>query len=322
MDATVDRSRRRLLAALAASTLLLSCHRLPTGRQPPWRIGLALGGGGIKGLAHVPMLETFDRLGIRPACLAGTSIGAVFGAMYAAGLSGKEIRRIVRDLLIGDGEGFGALFGKPRLLDWIQLFSLHLGDGGLLSSDGFIDWLKGVIPARRFEDLKIPLRIVAGDVNTSEQVVFASGGLFDAIRASIALPGIFPPVRLNGRFLVDGGVVNPVPFDVLRADCDVVVAIDVTGSGNPIDEEASFLEVIFQSFHVLETRIVHEKLASERPDIYIKPDLHGVRMLELYKAEEVFEQAGPAVRRLEQALSRFAKSRSRPGCAMSEGVPA
>ncbi len=317
MNATVDRSRRRFLAALAASALLLSCQRLPTGRRSPRRIGLALGGGGIKGLAHVPMLETFDRLGIRPACLAGTSIGAVFGAMYAAGLDGRRIRRIVRDLLIGDEEGFGALFGKPRLLGWMQLFSLHLGEGGLLSSDGFIEWLKGVVPARRFEDLKIPLRIVAADVNASEQVIFDSGDLFEAIRASIALPGIFPPVRLDGRFLVDGGVVNPVPFDVLRPECDVVVAIDVTGSGNPIDEEASFLEVIFQSFHVLETRIVHEKLANEQPDIYIKPDLYGVRMLELYKAEEVFEQAEPAVRRLEQALLRLTRERSRPGCVMA-----
>ena len=316
MDATVDRSRRRFLAVLAASALLLSCHRAPPGGPSPRRIGLALGGGGIKGLAHVPMLETFDRLGIRPACLAGTSIGAVFGAMYAAGLDGRWIRRIVRDLLIGDREGFGALFGKPRLLGWMQLFSLHLGEGGLLSSDGFIEWLKGVIPARRFEDLKIPLRIVAADVNASEQVVFESGDLFDAIRASIALPGIFPPVRLDGRFLVDGGVVNPVPFDLLPPECDLVVAVDVTGSGNPIDEEASFLEVIFQSFHVLETRIVHEKLANDRPDIYIKSDLHGVRMLELYRAEEVFAQAEP-VRRLEQALLRLTRERSRPGCVMA-----
>lgn len=306
-------SRREFLAFTAGS-LLFGCSR-----SDGWpRIGLALGGGGAKGLAHIPLLEAFDELGIRPHRIAGTSIGAIIGALYAGGKRGADIRALVEQFLMSsEPHGEETLFRLPRSLRWLDFLD-PAGSGGLLDSTDFIAFVGETLGVDSFRQLRIPLRVTTADLWSGAPVVLDSGPLLPALQASMALPGVFPPVEVNGRVLVDGGVADPLPYDLLLDDCDVVVAIDVSGDPNhDNDGLPSFLGVLFHSFHTMSGNILREKLRQRRPHIYIRPEIQGVRVLEFYKAEQVFEQARPARRELVRALERARGGLGvRPGCAL------
>jgi NTE family protein len=267
------------------------------------RIGIALGAGGAKGLAHIPMLETLDELGIKPHCIAGSSFGAVIGALYASGLSGRKIREFISGLIISENERWPEALLRKDVLKWIDFIDPEIGKGGLIGSDSFIHYLYKALNSTRLEELSIPLKIVAADLWKREQIVLDSGDLPSAIKASMALPGLFSPVLLNGRLLVDGGTINPVPYDLLLDECDVVVAIDVMGrSSYSAITTPSFFETIFNSIHVLQQGIVNEKLQRHRPHIYIKPDIVDVRVLDFFEAETIYRQAEPAREQLRREL--------------------
>lgn len=294
-------SRREFLAVTAAAVLASACKRVT--RKP--RIGLALGGGGAKGLAHIPMLEAFDQLELKPWRIAGTSIGAIIGALYAAGHSGAAIRTMV-DQLVGQRKPGGKdLFALPDSLRWLDFIDPTLSPGGLLSSDDFMKFLGEQLGVHKFSELKIPLQVVAADLWSGRPAVLESGRLLPALQASMALPGLFPPVKYQGRELIDGGVANPLPYDLLSADCDIVVAIDVSGDlKRPADDQLSFLNVLFHGFHIMIENLVAEKLKRVRPNIYIRPAITDVRVLEFYKAARVFSEAAPAQRQLLKSLKR------------------
>ena len=302
--------RLGLAAALVAAS---GC----TGRFGRPRVGLALGGGGAKGLAHILMLETLDELGIRPRVIAGTSIGAIIGAAYAAGLSGSQIRSQVEQFFAQDDGD--SLFSLPSSLRWLDFIDPTLASGGLLDSTDFIAWLGEVLPTRNFEALQIPLKVITADLMTGREVIMETGALLPAIQASMAVPGVFPPVRVNGYTLVDGGVANPLPYDRIQDECDIVIAIDVSGSRDThADDTLSSMGVLFQSFSVMSRNILVAKLSQERPSIYVRPDIRNVRILEFYKAREVFAQAQPAQLRFRQDLNRaMLLGRVRPGCTRS-----
>jgi len=293
---------RRSFLALAAGAALLAtgCER----RARP-RIGLALGGGGAKGLAHIPMLEALDELGVKPHLIAGASIGAIIGALYAAGRSGAWIRAQVEQFLIKQDPAAPSLIPLPQSLRWLDFIDPDFRTGGLLDSSDFIAYLGELMPARRFRDLDIDLKVVAADLWSGEQVVLDSGELLPAIQASMALPGVFTPVELGKRQLVDGGVANPLPYDLLFQACDLVIAIDVSGDRKLDGEsEPSFMGVLFHSFHTMSHNLLVEKLKQRQPDIYIRPDIQAVRVLEFYKAEQVFREAEPARKQLIKALRK------------------
>ncbi|TNF90142.1 MAG: patatin-like phospholipase family protein, partial [Gammaproteobacteria bacterium] len=214
-------NRRGFLKLGIATALLAGCDA--------WRargkIGLALGGGGARGLAHILMLEVFDELELRPHRIAGTSIGAVIGVMYASGMSAREIRQLVDRLTVSDDESWLSSLFEQDVGRWWDFIDLKLGSGGLIDTDGFARFLEQTIGVTHFDQLGIPLRIVATDFWEREQVIFRHGSLRPAIQASIAIPGLFSPLQHQGRVLVDGGLVNPVPYDLLFDDCDTVVAI-------------------------------------------------------------------------------------------------
>jgi len=313
MPALSKLSRRQFLAVTAASLLLGACGN---GRQP--RIGLALGGGGAKGLAHILMLEVFDELGLTPQRIAGTSIGAIIGALYAAGRSGREIRALIEQFLPPSDAGEQTLFALPKSLRWLE-FVDPSGRGGLLSSDDFIAFLGEQLGVQRFSELRIPLEVVAADLWSGDAVTLKSGNLLPALQASMALPGVFPPVTFKDRQLIDGGVANPLPYDLLGNDCDIVVAVDVSGDlQRDGDEQLTFLGVLFHSFHIMTANLVAEKLKRQRPDIFIRPEILDVRVLEFYKAHQVFADAAPARRQLLHALqTRSSRFAGRPGCSMA-----
>ena len=177
------------------------------------KIGLALGSGGARGWAHLGVLRRLNELGIRPGCIAGTSAGAIAAALYAS-----DSVETMEDL--------------ATHLDWKQVAQLFLEvnfpRSGLLTGKNVMRLLKSVIDVRAVSSLRIPYAAVATDLETEKEVVLRSGNLFDAIRASIGIPGIFTPSRINGHTLVDGGLVNPLPVSVCRAmGADFVIAVDV-----------------------------------------------------------------------------------------------
>jgi NTE family protein len=310
-------SRRHFLL-FAAGTLALACSACGRPGQSP-RIGLALGGGGAKGLAHIQMLEVLDELGVRPYRIAGTSIGAIIGGLYAAGMSGQDIRAQVEQFLVDEKQAQDKLFVLPKSLRWLDFIDPMLAAGGLLSSDDFISFLGEATPVRRFRDLKIPLQVVAAELQTGKAVILDSGELLPALQASMAVPGVFPPVQLGGRKLVDGGVANPLPFDLLMPDCDIVIAVDVSGNRELEEgEELSFVGVLLQSFHTMSNNLAAEKLRYQQPQIYVRPAISNVRVLEFYKARQVFEQSLPAKKQLRRDLKKALRSfTGRPGCSVA-----
>lgn len=306
---------RREFLLYSAAGLLLACGGCQGRRQEP-RIGLALGGGGAKGLAHILMLEALDKTGARPALIAGTSIGAIIGALYAAGLFGSDIRALIEQFFVTPRKAGGSLFAMPKSLRWLDFIDPALSGGGLLDSSDFIEYLGEVLPVRDFGKLKIPLRVVAAELSTGRQVVIDAGDLLPALQASMAVPGVFPPVSWNGRLLVDGGVANPLPYDLLETDTDIVIAIDVSGERDSEDVESlTALGVLLQSFHNMGRNILLEKLKQKRPTLYIRPDIRNVQVLEFYKARQVFEQAHPAQQQLARELGvELRRWSARPGC--------
>lgn len=295
-------TRRQFMTALGCAALVPpACTRGPS-RD---RVGIALGGGGARGLAHVLMLEVLDELGIKPYRIAGTSIGAIIGLLYAAGRSGREIRELIDQLTVSENESwFEALTGDNGLR-WLDFLLPELRRGGLLNPEGFIEFLDETVGIKRFDQLQIPLQVVATDFWSRNQVVLDRGALMPAVQASMALPGLFAPVTIGDHLLVDGGLVNPVPYDLIQDACDLTIAIDVIGLRSKGDEPTpSYMEATFDAFQILQTTVLREKMRYRAPDIYIRPEIRDVRVLEFYKFESIFEQAQPHKDELKRQLEK------------------
>ena len=300
---SIDSSRRRFLGATlaAAAAPLVGAAAAPDTARPA--VCMALGSGGASGLAHVLMLGVLDDLGIRPRRLAGASIGAIIGVLYAAGLSAKEILGIIDSLTVSSDESwFDAVFAED-VARGAGFIDLTMQRGGIVEADAFVDFLREKTGHERFEDLDIPLQVVATDFWSREQIVFDSGDLWPAIRASMAVPGLFAPVEHEGRVLVDGGLVNPVPFDVFPDGCGITVAVDVLGQRTPQESSTpSYFDTSFNTFQIMQASIIKAKLELGRPDIFLRPDIRNIRMLDFYRFEEIFRQAEPERARLASEL--------------------
>lgn len=276
--------------------------RGPAGRPT---IGLALGGGGARGLAHLLVLEAFDELGVKPTIIAGTSIGAIFGAAYASGLSAREIRAQTEDVLTQRFSLLRDLFAA-RAAKLVQILNVFSARTALLDPDALLDLILPSRFAHDFADLEMPLKIVATDFYNQDQVVFASGALRPAVAASIALPAIFQPVMYEGRALLDGGLVNPLPFDLLAGEADIIVAIDVSGAPVPAEgrDHPTATEALFASPFIFEHTIIREKLKSQQPDIYVPAGTSHFQVLEFLRFREILAAATPAKDRLKAKLTR------------------
>jgi NTE family protein len=270
---------------------------------------LALGGGGARGLAHIAILEALDDLGVKPAFIAGTSIGAVIAAGYAAGLSAKQIRRYAVDLAHDRAEVMRRLM-RARAGKLSDLFGGGFGEVTRLDAEKLCaQFLPEAIPAD-FENLQIPLTVVASDLFRRREVVIDKGPLRRALAASFALPTIMRPVVVEDQVLVDGGATNPLPFDLLRGRADVIVAVDIAGP--PVEgrrEVPNALECLYATVLVMANAIIAEKLKHGAPDLLVQPNVGIFRTLDFLQASAILRAAEPAKAELKQRLGKLLNQR-------------
>jgi NTE family protein len=272
---------------------------------------LALGAGGARGLAHIAIFEALDELGLRPAAIAGSSIGAVAGALYAAGMTGKAIRRYVIDLahnraevwrrlMIARAGRFGDLFGGDP-------FAAMRLDAEKLAGQ----FLPDTLPAE-FGALKIPLAVVASDLHARREIAFTAGALRPALAASIALPTIMRPMVVDGRVLIDGGATNPLPFDLLRGRADVIVAVDI--SGPAVADRTTVpnaIDGIYATVLVMTTSIINEKLKHDAPDLLVQPNVGAFRTLDFFQASAILRAAEPVKAQVKARLAALLADQAR-----------
>jgi NTE family protein len=278
-------------------------------RKPKvWKIGLALGGGGARGLAHIQVLETLDELGIRPYRMAGTSIGAVMGSLYASGLSGREIRTLVHQWQTPRPEKRLGILDRRDLRRWAALLDPSFDRSGLFKGEKIIRFLSDFVKCTTFEELEIPLYVTAADYGDASEVVLKSGDLLSAVRASIAIPGVFTPVERDGSLLLDGGVVNPLPYNLLQDECDLVIAVDVGGVRHADEKHRpAFFDTVIGGFEIMEASMIRDRLKSNPPDIYLKPDIRNVGLLEFNKTEQIFHQSESIKDELRRTLKELTR---------------
>ncbi len=247
-------------------------------------LGLALGGGGVKGLGHIGLLKMLDQHGLRPDLIAGTSMGAIVAALYAHGLSGRDIEERVRAHIITRGERVRDIYGKrSKLMLWSRIFRLERNPGGLLAADGLFAHLFSELVDLNFEDLAMPLTVIATDFHTGEEYPIRSGPVLPAVRASIAVPGVFAPVRHQGRLLIDGGLVNNLPTSHVH-DSDFVIASNVITL--PVSDTPKTLEVIDGAINIMVTHVTRQALAQFPADILVQVDSNGIDAFDFLKIEE------------------------------------
>lgn len=297
-------------------------------RHRAGRIGLALGSGGARGCAHLGVIQALEEAGFSIACVAGTSMGALVGAVFASGR-------------------LDALREVARGMDWRQVLYYFAETpfrpkAGLIDGRRIVSFIRRYVTLEAIENLPIPFAACATDIMSGEEVVLDRGDIIDAVRASISIPGIFAPVHRAGRFLVDGGLVNPVPVQLARhLGADTVIAVDVNHMAEPLPPRRSpptrradavphasarrlpeaFLaglrgklhdlpwpprrrdkaslsvfDVIGNAIRILETQVTETRFKIEPPDLLIRPRLRDVAILDFHKADAIIAEGFAAAR--------------------------
>lgn len=241
-------------------------------------IGLALGGGFARGIAHIGVLKVLEEEGIPVRIIAGTSVGALIGASYCSGLSITELKEIARNTRF------------TSLARWT------VSRYGFASNDRMISFLTRILKVRTFEELRIPLGVTATDFNTGEAVVFHSGEIIDPVRASCAYPGMFLPVNIRGRYLVDGMLSHPVPAHPLREmGADRVLAVHLRGTWAGGGAPKNLFAVIGQSFAIAQDAMAAIWRAAA--DLVVEPDVAGFDYDDFKRADDLIRVGEVAMRK-------------------------
>ena len=239
------------------------------------KVGLALGAGAARGLAHIGVLEVLEREGIPIDMIAGSSIGALVGAVYAQGRSISQMK----SLAIEWGAKRVSLLADPALLKT-----------GLIRGRKIENALKSIIGDVEFGDLRMPFACVATDIDTGEEVVIREGAVWKAVRASSSVPVLLTLAKREGRYLVDGGLVNPVPVSVLKAmGADFIIVVNVLSANKNTKEakEPNIFSVIMKTISIYSYRIIESSLKGA--DVVIEPDTTNVAFLDFHRAEECIQ---------------------------------
>jgi NTE family protein len=278
---------------------------VPEIKVPAPRIALVLGGGAAKGFAHIGVIKALEAQGIQPDIIVGTSAGSLVGALYAAGNDGFALQRIALDL------------NESMFSDW------SLPARGFLKGEALQEFVNKTVQNRPLEKLNRTVAVVATDLQSGEAVAFQRGDTGMAVRASSAVPGVFQPVRINGRDYVDGGLVSPVPVKLARRlGADIVIASDISAkpSLRPIE---GTLDILLQTFTIMGNSIASEELAGA--DVVIKPDVSKLNSTDFQSRHLAIlegEQAGQAaIPQLRQKLAER-EARLRAAVAQQPSAPA
>ncbi|MCI0391149.1 MAG: patatin-like phospholipase family protein [Acidobacteria bacterium] len=248
-------------------------------------IGLALGGGMARGCAHVGVLRELEKNGIPIDLIAGVSVGSLIGGAYAAGLSPDQIEQMA------------------LTISWNDLGRVTISKLGFYNSERTEDYIRKHFPVTEFENTRLPFGAVATDIQSGRMVIFTEGSLPLAIRASCAMPIFYTPVVVNGRMMVDGGLVGHIPASVARLmGADIVVAVDVNSQHLPIPPPTHLFTVMSQALSVMGRSAVQYLYADA--DIVIRPQIEHVRPDDLSKAAELITAGEEAVRRVANKLKR------------------
>ena len=268
-------------------------------------VALALGGGGARGLAHIVVAEALDEMGIKPVAIAGTSIGALIGAGYASGMSGREMRRYAIHVAHNRTDAMRRMM-RARAGKLRSLFGGGLGDATRLDAERLCEQFLPESLPEDFSGLSIPLTVIASDLFLRREVVFSTGPLRRALAASISLPTIMRPVEVDGQVLVDGGATNPLPFEHLRGCADVVVAVDISGPISADKREVpNALECLYATVLVMTNSIISEKLRHGAPDLLLQPKVGSFRALGFLQASAILRAADPVKAEFKDKLTRL-----------------
>ncbi len=270
-------------------------------KQP--KIGLVLGGGGAKGLASIGVLNVLLSKKIPIHCVAGTSIGSLIGAYYAINLEVKTLEDLVN---------------KMNKKDFIKLIDLTSPKKSLIGGRKIKRFLKKIINKKYFSDTKIPLTIVATDLRTGKEIRLKKGKLIDAIMASISIPGIFPPYKINDRLLVDGGISNPTPIDVIdEMGADIIIAVDFTLPEKIKLRSPTIIDTVMRSFEILRGQTAKLRMLEVKRDfILIKPKLSTESKFIRYDLAKDFMKQGELAAKkilpkIQKALNKYFENKKK-----------
>jgi NTE family protein len=248
-------------------------------------VGLALGGGMARGCAHIGVLRELEKHDIPIDLIAGTSVGSLIGGAYAAGLSPDQIEKMA------------------LTITWNDLGRVTISKLGFYNSERTEEYVRKHFPVTEFEKARLPFGAVATDIQTGKMVIFTEGSLPLAIRASCAMPIFYTPVVVNGRMMVDGGLVGHIPASVARLmGADLVIAIDVNSQHLPIPPPTHLFSVMSQALSVMGRTAVQYLYADA--DIVIRPQIEQVRPDDLSKAADMITAGEEAARRVIDKIKR------------------
>jgi len=266
-------------------------------------VAIALGGGGARGLGHIVALEALDEMGIAPVAISGTSIGAIVGAAYAARMEAKQIRDHAQSVLRNRTEVMGKLL-RARVGRFADLVLRGRGNPVLLDGEICLDLFWPEAVPDFFDELSIPLHVVATDFHNRREVVIANGALGPAVAGSMAIPGLIKPVEFDGRVLIDGGAVDPLPYDLLFDHADIVVAVDVTFGGRVRERRMPTpFESMFGAAQIMQGAITAQKLKMRPPDILVRPAVEQFGVLDFFRVGQILRAAEGAKDELKRKLS-------------------
>jgi NTE family protein len=267
-------------------------------------VGLALGGGAARGLAHIVVLEALDDMGVRPALIAGCSIGALFGAAYASGLSGREIREHALSVLGTPGKAARQMFfSKSASGRHSRPINFSLFRPVTLNGLALVRLVSPPGTAARIEDTVLPFVVNSTDFYAGREVTVQTGDLETAVAASIAIPGVISAPKLNGRLMVDGAYTNPVPMNQLRSHrCDILLAVDVTGMPVPEHREPGPANLMLGSTQIMQKRIVQQECAAIKPEVLITPDIDRFAAHDFLKIKEILAATVPVREQVKRQL--------------------
>lgn len=243
-------------------------EREEDGVKPKVKVGLALGGGFARGIAHIGVIQALLSNQISIDYVAGTSAGSLVGAMFCAGIDPWLMERVVEHM------------------NWRALVRLRLRRDGLLDAEGLERFIVGQVGDLLFRDLKVPFTATATDLLTGEGVLLDSGRVSTAVRASCAFPGIFLPVRVGRHTLVDGGLSHPVPAGVVREmGADLIIGVELNRPRPQVKPPRNLLHIMLYSLALVQRPHIEQTLTEA--DVVVQPDLHDFSVIELERAQEM-----------------------------------